>query len=59
MKAIKVGTGGENMHTVISKENDQRQRDSKGKTEIQARCCRHDTSLIISSVYSIMSIPFT
>ena len=59
MKAVKVGTGSENMYTFIWKENDQRQRDSKVKTEIQARCCRHDTSLIISSVYIITSMPFT
>ena len=39
------------MHTFIWKENDQRQRASNGKTEIHAWCCRHDTSLIISSVY--------
>ena len=36
MKAIKVGPGSENMHTFIWKENDQRQRASKGKTEIHA-----------------------
>ena len=36
MKAIKVGTGSENMHAFIWKENDQRQRASKGKTEIHA-----------------------
>ena len=46
-----MGTVSENMHTFIRKENYQRQRASKGKTEIQALCCRHDTSLIISSVY--------
>ena len=59
VKVIKVGTVSENMHTFIWKENDKRQTASNGKTEIHAWCCRHDTSLIISSVYSIMSMPFT
>ena len=37
MKAIKVGTGSENMHTFIWKENDQGQRASKTGMMLQTR----------------------